>query len=99
MAKNIEADIVKRWKSCQVEFEHEEKRFAAHHGYKQRDTVQIRLEDNGDIYLSDYSDIRYPNRIISVSIPFNIFIKEFPQFIEHLQAVKELSQPIEQEVK
>jgi len=83
-----EPDVVRRHQTCQVAFEHECKRFCVHYGYKHRSDVQVRLEDSGEVFLSVYDEARYPNRNAQVSVPFTLFVKKLPEFIEHLTATK-----------
>ncbi len=85
MSEKPEADVVRRHQTCQVAFEHACKRFAIHYGYKQRSDVQIRLEDNGDVYLSSSDETRrHPARLLTVTVPFKLFAQELPEFIKHL---------------
>ena len=46
----------------------------------------MRLEDNGEVFLSIYDETKYPNRSTQVSVPFSVFADKLPAFIEHLQA-------------
>ena len=86
---NIEPDKATRYQTCRVEFEHTCSRFAVHYGYKGRSQVQVRL-DGEEVYLSVHDESRYPDRTISVSVPFELFAEKLPEFIRHLQAVREV---------
>lgn len=83
-----EPHVVKRHQTCQVAFDHECTRFCLRYGYEHRNTVQVRLEDSGEVFLSVYDEARYPNRTAQVSVPFELFAKKLPEFIEHLGATK-----------
>ena len=87
---SIEPDKTTRYQACQVEFEHTCSRFAVHYGYKGRSQVQVRL-DGEEVYLSVYDESRYPDRTISVSVPFELFAEKLPEFIRHLLAVRGVS--------
>jgi hypothetical protein len=85
-----EPDTTKRYQACRVEFEHTCNRFAVHYGYKGRSQVQVRL-DGEEVYLSVHDEARYPDRLVSVSVPFELFAEKLPEFIRHLQAVRGVS--------
>ena len=90
---SIEPDKTKRYQTCQVAFEHVDSRFAVHYGYKGRSQTQIRLEDNGEVYLSVHDEARrYPEESVSVTVPFALFATKLPEFIRHLEAVKEVGE-------
>ena len=68
--------------SCEVVLD----RFAVNHGYKERSSMQIRLEADGNVYMQDAQESRYPEKYISATVPFKLFIEEWPRFIERLAA-------------
>ena len=57
-------------------------------GYKNRDEVQVRFEDNGQVYLCRYNDGKYPDKSVSAKVDFDVFFRELPEFIKHLEAVQ-----------
>jgi hypothetical protein len=62
--------------------------FFIRHGYKDRSSVQIRLEKDGHIYMSDSNESRSWDRekLITTTVPFKLFIEHWPQFIVFLRA-------------
>jgi hypothetical protein len=61
-------------------------RFVVEHGYKERSSVQIRLEGDGTVYLNDTRESRHPDQYITAKVPFKLFAEEWPRFIEFLAA-------------
>lgn len=60
--------------------------FRVYHGYKDRSSVQVRLESDGTIYLCDHRESRYPDKYVTATVPFSVFVEEWPKFIEFLAA-------------
>lgn len=72
--------------------------FKVCHGYKDRSSVQIRLEPDEKIYLCDHRESRYPEQYVTESVPFDLFLQEWPKFICCLTAkMLEISQTIKME--
>jgi len=57
-------------------------------GYKNRDEVQVRLEQDGQVYLCCWNEGNYPEKNVSTKVDFDIFFRELPEFIKHLEAVQ-----------
>ena len=68
--------------SCEVLMD----RFDVNYGHKERSSAQLRLEGDGSIYLNDTRGSRYPEKHISATVPFKLFIEEWPRFIQCLAA-------------
>jgi hypothetical protein len=61
--------------------------FRVWHGYKDRSSVQLRLEKEGQqVYLCDYRESRYPDKCVTATVSFDLFVEEWPKFIEFLAA-------------
>ena len=71
----------------QCKFEVPANLFYVSHGYKERDSVQVRLNDDGTVYISESRDSRYPQRTVSAAVPFKLFVEELPRFIEYLESL------------
>ena len=82
----MEPKIKTVWQKQDCKFDVPADCFCLHHGYKERSSVMIRLNDDGTIYLSDYRESRYPDHIVSVTVPFEVFVDSWTAFIQHLQA-------------
>jgi len=55
-------------------------------GYKERSSIQIRLEESGEIYASVFpNEGAYNAR--SATVPFKLFVDQFYEFLAHLNAV------------
>ena len=67
--------------SCEVPMD----RFAVNHGYRERSSVQLRLNDDGTVYMCDEEESRYP-KYISAKVPFEVFVAEWPRFIQLVAA-------------
>lgn len=61
--------------------------FLVDYGYKDRSSVQVRLQPDGQVYLSDDNEAVYPDKIISATVPFELFAREWRQFVRHMAAV------------
>ena len=61
-------------------------RFAVSHGYRERSSVQLRLNDDGTVYMCDAEEARYPEKYISATVPFKVFVAEWPRFIQFVAA-------------
>jgi len=64
--------------SCEVPMD----RFAVNHGYRERSSVQLRLNDDGTVYMCDAEESRYPEKYISATVPFGVFVAAWPRFIQ-----------------
>lgn len=64
--------------------------FCIQFGYKDRDEIQIRLEKDGTIYVCDARESRRLGepRMISGRVPWELFEKEWPEFVRYLLAKK-----------
>jgi hypothetical protein len=51
-----------------------EDRIKIHYGYKNRSSIQIRLEQNGDIYCCIYKEYK-TNKLTTVTVPFEVFLE------------------------
>ena len=63
--------------------------FCVRFGYKGRDSVQIRLEDDGaTVYLCDSRETRSfdEDRMISGRVSWDLFAEEWPRFVRFLLA-------------
>lgn len=60
--------------SCRVAF-----------GYKLRNTIVVEWRDD-HWYLCDDRNDRFPNRIIAIEVPFEVFTEHWPQIVEFFQA-------------
>ena len=61
-------------------------RFYVHYGYKDRCSVQVRLEESGEVYLCvapEHPSYGY----VTTTVPFDLFVKEFKGFIKQLAAL------------
>ena len=61
--------------------------FKVWHGYKHRNQVQIRLEDDGTVSLFSMDETRYPETNASARVRFGTLVKALPGFIRHLEAL------------
>lgn len=71
---------ISRQHSCQCEVTMD--RFVVRYGPRERRSVQIRLEGDGTVYLTD---TRPPNQV-TAKVPFHLFAEEWPRFIECMAA-------------
>ena len=57
-------------------------------GYKDRDSIQIRLEDDGTVYICDDRESRKYSeaRMRSGYVSWELFEKEWPDFVRYLLA-------------
>lgn len=87
----IEPEIKTHYEEQSCKFEVPMDRIYLRHGYKERDSVQVRYDggqgDEAKIYLCDSREGRYPDKIVAARIPFDIFLKAWPNFIEHVAAL------------
>ena len=63
--------------------------FCVQFGYRDRDSVQIRLEDDGaTVYLCDSRETRRfdEDRMISGRVSWDLFAEEWPRFVRFLLA-------------
>jgi len=57
-------------------------------GYKDRNEVQVRLDKDEQVYLCCWNEGKYPDKSVSVKVDFDVFFRELPEFIKHLEAVQ-----------
>ena len=64
------------------------RRFYIRFGYEDEDSVQIRLEDNGDVYLCDDRETRPfgQDKTLSATVPFEMLAEEWPRFVTFVRA-------------
>jgi len=60
--------------------------FQVHHGHKDGSTVTCRLNEDVTVYLGDNNEARYPNKSVSATVPFELFVAEWPRFVEYMRA-------------
>lgn len=60
-------------------------KFLVNFGYKDRSSVQIRLEKNGDVYASVFPE-HISCGAATATVPLNMFVEKFREFVHHLAA-------------
>lgn len=83
-----EAEVVKFYQRQQIGYDFPLNRICIGFGYKDRDSIQMRLEEGGDVYLSDDRSSRPfgQDRILSATVPFEVLAEEWPRFVEFLRS-------------
>ena len=69
-------------------------KFLVNYGYKNRWTVQVRLQKNsktGDDEVYCGWAPEYASGILSATVPFDVFAARFKEFVKHLNAYQHLS--------
>lgn len=87
--REVEAETTEVWAKHDVKHMVPLDRFCVRYGYGTRDSIQIRLQEDGrEVYLSDDSGSRPfgEDRLISATVPFEVFADAWPRFIEHVGA-------------
>lgn len=76
------------YESQQCKFTIPADHFEVDFGYKDRNSIQLRLEKDGSVSAFDSREERYPSKIIcAVNVPWGVFQEAWPQFVEHLAAL------------
>lgn len=82
------ATTMKRFEQQHISIEVPLDHFAMQFGYEDRDSIQIRLEKNGTIYVCDDRETRKYDepRMISGHVSWELFAKKWPGFARYLLA-------------
>ena len=85
----MKPQIKTHWQSQQCRFDVPTDMFIVEFGYKERDRITIRLQENDIVYLCYYTDTaRYDeDKYIVVEVPFDMFKKKFKDFVKYLQGL------------
>lgn len=81
-AAQVAASVDTRRENVSVEFKHTADRINLHFGCDLRSHLQVRLEPNGEVYLSHCKEARrFDDPDPSGAVPFDLFEREFRTFI------------------
>ncbi|KKL78589.1 hypothetical protein LCGC14_2023370 [marine sediment metagenome] len=81
------ADIITFHQNQSAHYDFPLDRLRIRFGHEGEDEIQIRLEDDGDIFLC-YDDrcAKFGEHSAWVNVSFDLFKKEWPAFVKHLRA-------------